>query len=75
MVFNLKKRTGFIKKRSIIEKIEYLEENLGVIESQRHLDAIEGIGMFYRKRKELSEDQEMYLDILIGNVMKIRGIE
>lgn len=71
----IRKRTGFVKKKATKEKIQYLEDNLAVVESQRHIDAIESLGSFYNRNKKLSEGQEEYLDILVSNVRKVRGIQ
>lgn len=74
MGFNLKKRKGFVKKLTTKNKIQFLEDNLAVVENQRSINAIEGIGGMFRKNKEISEDQETYLDILVDNVRRVRGI-
>lgn len=65
---------GFKKKKCAIkEKINYLEENLAVITSQRHISAIESMGKSYKKFKGLTEAQLKYVDILVDNVRKVRN--
>lgn len=63
-----------MKKLNVVQKIEYLESNLAVIHSQRNIDALESIGKFYKRHKYLSDGQETYIDIIIDNVKKIRGV-
>ena len=67
------KKGGFVKKSNPKTKLKFLEDNLAVIESQRHISAIEGMGKMYKKNKKLSEDQETYLDILVENVKRVRA--
>lgn len=65
---------GFVKKEmTTIRKIEYLEDNLAVLKSQRYIDVIESFGKTYKRNKTLSEDQELYLDIIVKNVKQTRG--
>ncbi len=54
------------------EKIEYLEENLTKLKSQRELDAVFSMGRQFMANKVLSEAQEEYLDIMIEQVNRVR---
>lgn len=51
------------------EKFSFLMENLACVKSQRHLDAIDNIYKCYKRYKDITEEQGLYLDIII-NIIK-----
>jgi hypothetical protein len=52
------------------QKLNFLTDNLAVIESQRHIDDIDSISRFHSKWGEITENQEKYVDILVENVQR-----